>query len=474
MNLNHELKSALDLKSNGRINEASRAFRRILKHYPREHRVHHQVGLIALENRQYKVAARHFSTAITINPKSSKSWEKLGDTHSSQNRYAEALKAYERAVEHLDVPVVIMCKIGDILRRSGEFERAHDMFRQVLKLSPEHTFATIGLGQIQQSRQDFVGAIRTFAEASSFPMHSHAALSRMKHVLKISAQPWHFPMMSDETRNSAYDAAIRASVGPDDVVLDIGCGSGLLSMMAARAGARKVYACDDNEYIARAAQSIVEANGFAEHINIINKRSTDLRIGTDMAERANVLVCEIFDVSVVGEDALHTIRHAFDHLLTPDARVIPQGINLYAAPAESETLRQQFSVGTTCGFDLSNFNLLAERRCIQTPLVNHRYQTLATPQNTLKWSFDRTLKMRGGAHQDFLIEHGGRLDGFIFWYELDLGHGQIISTAPSDTMTHWKQGFLPNWSGPTRYEKGQTLHSTSQYRRHLLWIDALE
>ena len=79
----------------------------------------------------------------------------------------------------------------------------------------------------------------------------------------LSAQPpppqgrlWHFDMMADLGRNDAYDRALKALVKPEHVVLDIGTGSGLLAMMAARAGAKHVYAIEANESIAEKARKV--------------------------------------------------------------------------------------------------------------------------------------------------------------------------------------------------------------------------
>ena len=80
-------------------------------------------------------------------------------------------------------------------------------------------------------------------------------------------------MVRDEARNAAYDAALRRAVTPGMRVLEIGTGSGLLAMMAARAGARHVYTCEVVPQIAQAAREIVARNGYAERITVLDKHS---------------------------------------------------------------------------------------------------------------------------------------------------------------------------------------------------------
>ena len=77
-------------------------------------------------------------------------------------------------------------------------------------------------------------------------------------------------------------------------VLDIGTGTGLLSMMAVSAGADRVTACEGFKPMIQVAKRCMQANGMHDRIELIEKRSTDIRVGVDMTERANVLVTEVF------------------------------------------------------------------------------------------------------------------------------------------------------------------------------------
>ena len=87
-------------------------------------------------------------------------------------------------------------------------------------------------------------------------------------------------------------------------MLDIGTGSGLLALLAAQAGAPSVTACEVFPAVARAARRGVHANGLDGTVRVVSKRSDALIVGTDLPERASVLVTEIFDTDLLGEGIL--------------------------------------------------------------------------------------------------------------------------------------------------------------------------
>ena len=69
------------------------------------------------------------------------------------------------------------------------------------------------------------------------------------------------------------------------------------------------------EPAAACAMKIIAANGMEGKINLIHKRSTEVKLGEDMPVRANILVTEVFDTELIGEGAISTFRHALEHLL---------------------------------------------------------------------------------------------------------------------------------------------------------------
>src|SRR5262245_58162119 len=153
-------------------------------------------------------------------------------------------------------------------------------------------------------------------------------------ILSASVPSWHYTIVRDERRNRAYEAALARAIRPGSRVLEIGAGTGLLAMMAARAGARAVVTCEVNPVVARMAREVVAANGYADRVQIVAKHSTALELSTDLAGPADILVAEIFSNDVVGEGAIPAIEDAWHRLLAPGARVIPMRVRVIVALAE--------------------------------------------------------------------------------------------------------------------------------------------
>jgi len=87
-------------------------------------------------------------------------------------------------------------------------------------------------------------------------------------------------MLNDKGRNIAYKQAITKAIAKGySTVLDIGSGSGILSMFAIQAGAAKVYACELSKTMFEVSQDILAANGMKDAIHLINKKSTDMIVG---------------------------------------------------------------------------------------------------------------------------------------------------------------------------------------------------
>src|SRR5262245_61305029 len=137
----------------------------------------------------------------------------------------------------------------------------------------------------------------------------------------------HARMLHDSRRTSDYMAAVRAAVRPGDVVLDLGTGSGVLAVAAARAGARRVYAVEATD-IAEVADRVFAANGVEDRVTLIPGWSRQV----ELPEPADVLVAEVIGSEPLAEEILETTLDARRRLLKPKPRLLPHTLTLFARP----------------------------------------------------------------------------------------------------------------------------------------------
>ncbi len=136
----------------------------------------------------------------------------------------------------------------------------------------------------------------------------------------------HRTMIRDRVRTDAFRRGIEAMVRPGDVVLDVGAGSGILSVFAARAGAARVYAVEATS-IAVLAQQLAIANGVADVVQVIQGDVTDV----ELPERVDVIVSEWLGGFGIDEGMLPPLIAARDRWLRPGGVMIPHTVTAWTA-----------------------------------------------------------------------------------------------------------------------------------------------
>jgi type II protein arginine methyltransferase len=125
---------------------------------------------------------------------------------------------------------------------------------------------------------------------------------------------------------------------------------------AARAGARSVISCEMVSAIAERARDIIALNGLSRDITVIDKPSSELAVGRGLAERAQVLVTEVFSSSLIREGVLPTIEHAHKQLLTDDAVIIPYAASAMGYLIGGTVVEGMLFARQSNGFDVSPFD----------------------------------------------------------------------------------------------------------------------
>jgi type II protein arginine methyltransferase len=265
-------------------------------------------------------------------------------------------------------------------------------------------------------------------------------LSATQAAITTGVPHWHFRIVRDEERNAAWNAAIERAVHADSTVLDVGAGSGLLSMMAARAGAGRVVACEMNPAVADAAARVVDRNGYSDRITIVPVHSRDLTV-QQMGDRADVFVSEIISNNVVGQDSVATVRDVVGRLLKAGGKVIPAATTARVALAwwGGAALKRLQEID---GFDLGEFNILQA-----LPHEVHRDDPAlllrSDPAALFEFDFQR-LRFPDPVVRLDLPATGGPINGVVQWIRIQLDEEVVYENMPGmDGRSCWACLFHP-------------------------------
>lgn len=245
------------------------------------------------------------------------------------------------------------------------------------------------------------------------------------------------PLLTDRIRMEAFTRAIEFAVRPGMRVLDAGCGTGILSLLAARAGAVHVTAIERDPSLAALARDIVQANGMGKVITIL--------CGDAATPPAN----ELYDL-IISETAGHLLfdedllclRQALQSRLAEGGLFLPAAVRLYGVPVCSKVWQEQSAqLQKVAGFD---FDVLLQQYG-HTPLTLPLDPSeLLTPAVSLM-TFDLMgrVEFPTMAETDFELSGKSPCNGIGLFFEMDLVDGVRITTDPGQAPTHWRQGFLP-------------------------------
>lgn len=374
-------------------------------------------------------------------------------------RPEDALAAWDQllAIEP-DHPVALHEK-GLTLHWLGRTAEAIATLERASTIDPDNPIAIGNLAVVLADAGRNLDALRHFRRALALQPDNLHLRHQVRRLGSGTVPFWHIPMMNDAPRNDAFEAAIKAAIavtGTDARVLDIGAGSGLLSLMAARAGARKVVACEMDPMIAEMAQRIVARNGYADRITVHARPSTELAVGAELDAPADILVSEILSSDLLTEKVLDTFEDAHRRLLAPDAIVIPRAASAMGCLVASENLADYAFVGEVSGFDLSAFTAFAPQR-LPIHGTMTAWDRLSDDVELVR--LDLTQKKHDAvlAWLRIPVTASGRAIGIVQWMHIDLWEGVSFDNHPERyTDGGWLQ-LLHSFPEPIDVVAGETL-----------------
>uniref|UniRef100_A0A7N6BXS2 Protein arginine N-methyltransferase 3 n=1 Tax=Anabas testudineus TaxID=64144 RepID=A0A7N6BXS2_ANATE len=255
----------------------------------------------------------------------------------------------------------------------------------------------------------------------------------------------HEEMLKDKVRTESYRNFMyqNPEVFRDKVVLDVGCGTGILSMFAARAGAKKVIAVDQSEIIYQ-AMDIVRSNQLEDKITLIKGRIEDINLPV---EKVDIIISEWMGYFLLFESMLDSVLYARDLYLADGGSVYPDLCNI-SLVAVGDTQKHQDRIAFWD--DVYGFNMACMKKAvvpeamvevvkadtiISDSTVIQTFNCNTVCLSELEFTSDFCLKITDTTNcTHWLI----MFFSYFFLFHLLL-HQVMFSTGPQVTKTHWKQ-----------------------------------
>ncbi|XP_007528349.1 protein arginine N-methyltransferase 6 isoform X2 [Erinaceus europaeus] len=267
----------------------------------------------------------------------------------------------------------------------------------------------------------------------------------------------HEEMIADRVRTDAYRLAILRnwSALRGKTVLDVGAGTGILSIFCAQAGARRVYAVEASA-IWQQAREVVRLNGLEDRVQVLHGPVETV----ELPEQVDVIVSEWMGYGLLHESMLSSVLQARTKWLKEGGLLLPASADLFVAPISDQMLelrlgfwsqvKQNYGVDMSCLEGFATRCLMGRSEIVVESLSGE--DILARPQR-----FAQLDLARAGLEQELEAGVGGRfrfscygsapMHGFAIWFQVTFPGGDsekplVLSTSPFHPVTHWKQALL--------------------------------
>lgn len=276
----------------------------------------------------------------------------------------------------------------------------------------------------------------------------------------LEQQRW---MVSDEPRTTAFAHAIAEVVKPGDVVIDVGAGTGLLSILAAKAGARRVIAVERSA-MAEHARALIAHNGVQDVVEVFEGNGDDLVLD----EKADVIVSEWLGHMAYVENMFDVVRNVRDAHLKPDGIMLPSSVKLHLAPVDAAEGFHEHGAGywekaAVHGIDFSCFTKRELDQGLPKRLMVPRDVMLGPGE--VFHDLETKSAIAGSewrrSNIEVEIKRAGTLNGFVGWFSTQLSPNIVLDTSPRHPTTHWEQNLFP--FPPRKVEVGDKIKVAVRY-----------
>jgi len=254
----------------------------------------------------------------------------------------------------------------------------------------------------------------------------------------------HEEMLKDEVRTLTYRNSMyhNKHLFKGKTVLDVGCGTGILSMFAAKAGAKKVIGIECSS-IVEYAQKIVKANNLDDVVEIIKGKVEEVSLPEGI-DKVDIIISEWMGYCLFYESMLNTVLYARDKWLAPGGMIFPDRATLYVTAIEDRQYKDEKINwwDQVYGFDMS----CIRKTAVSEPLVDVVDPKQVVSNSCLVKEVDMyTVKIEDlsfSAPFHLQMRRDDYMQAIVAYFNIEFTkcHKRTgFSTSPESRYTHWKQ-----------------------------------
>ncbi len=269
----------------------------------------------------------------------------------------------------------------------------------------------------------------------------------------------HFGYLSDKSKIRKFQAAIENAVSPGDIVVDLGCGSGILGLMALRAGAGKVFFVEEGAVIEMARRTVADA-GYAHKAEYFQENSFHLAL----PEPADIVICDHIGYFGFDYGAFSVLADAQERFLKPGGTVFPSEVEVFLSLVESDacnTFTDRWRDGSVPG----------EFEWTASLAANSKHAIAAEPENIVSDPVSLARIALGEEVSDFVTwttrltcTRAATASGLLGWFESTLHDNTRMTNSPlAGDRIERAQAFLP-FENPVSVSEGESINATIMVR----------
>jgi SAM-dependent methyltransferase len=263
-------------------------------------------------------------------------------------------------------------------------------------------------------------------------------------------------MVGDVRRLLAYQKALMAVNPSGAVVIDVGAGTGVLSIMAAKAGASRVYAID-RDVPPDVIRDLARQNGVEDRVTPVRGESS----AVSLPERGDIVIAEI------GLDGA-ALLDAQTRFLRPRGRMMPGFVSIDMAPVHAPVHYAKlidFWDENRVGVSFASLRPMACNVVHRTSMEGVRLSAPSQPVLTASLVDPVTPMIKGSA--SFELQSDELIHGLAAWHRIEIIPGLWHDAPPPGPQESWTHFFLP-FSTPLPSRSGSTL-KLSVIKRDDVW-----